>query len=63
MRLKWLTFLCFISYTEQDYESVDGADLHKPCPKIEEHMPDDGDGNVQVSKLYPTPMENTVYIP
>ena len=33
---------------EQNYDSVDGSELHKKPMKVADHMPDDGEGSVEV---------------
>ena len=36
-------------FPEQSYESFDGSTLHEQkCVKVQEYMPDDGDGKIEV---------------
>ena len=39
----------YFLFAEQSYDSFDGSVLHQQkCVKVQEFMPDDGDGKVEV---------------
>ena len=44
--------LVALFFPEQSYEPFDGSTLHEQkCAKVQEYMPDDGDGKVEVKNV------------